>query len=169
MTYLDTPVDATVSQYRPVDLSDEYTSYSRDQIKQMVYDLGALAKENETFRLDIVSLRNTISALQRQNSYANNLFANAKVIILESFKDDEFGKDNFTAVAEALDITLINKYDVTVTVTYRGTIEIPMDEDIEDFERHISFEFSAPFSDEWNVDIYQDDIEINYDEVSWKD
>ena len=169
MTYLDTPVDATVSQYRPVDLSDEYTSYSRDQIKQMVYDLGALAKENETFRLDIVSLRNTISALQRQNSYANNLFANAKVIILESFKDDEFGKDNFTAVAEALDITLVNNYDVTITVTYRGTIEIPMDEDIDNFENHISFEFSAPFSDEWNVDIYQDDIEINYDEVSWKD
>jgi hypothetical protein len=159
MTYLDTPVDT----------SDAYTYYSPDQVKQMAYDLGVMAKENETFRLDIVSLRNTISALQRQNSYGNNLIKNAKVIILESFKDDEFGKDNFTAVAEALEITLVNKYDVTVTVTYRGTIEIPMDEDIDNFENHISFEFSAPFSDEWNVDIYQDDIEINYDEVSWKD
>ena len=159
MTYLDTPVDATVSQWPSAsvsygDMCDFYNAY-HDSV--------------ETMKGDIESLRNTISALQRQNSYANNLLANAKVIILESFKDDEFGKDNFTAVAEALDITLVNNYDVTITVTYRGTIEIPMDEDIDNFENHISFEFSAPFSDEWNVDIYQDDIEINYDEVSWKD
>ena len=169
MTYLDTPVNATVSEYRPVDLSDEYTTYSRDQIKQMVYDLGALAKENETFRLDIVSLRNTISALQRQNSYANNLLANAKVTILEAFDGDDFGKDVVTNIAEALDITLTNKYDVTITVKYRGTIEIPVDENIDDYHNHIRFEFSDPFTDEWNVDIYEDDIEISYDDVNWKD
>jgi hypothetical protein len=123
----------------------------------------------ETMKGDIESFRNTISALQRQNSYANNLLANAKVIILEAFDGDDFGKDVVTNIAEALDITLVNNYDVTITVTYRGTIEIPMDEDVEDFENHIRFEFSDPFSDNWNVDIYQDDIEINYDEVSWKD
>jgi hypothetical protein len=73
--------------------------------------------------------------------------------------------DELEHVAKLLDITLVNNYDVTITVTYRGTIEIPMDEDIEDFENHISFEFSAPFSDEWNVDIYQDDIEIEHEEA----
>jgi hypothetical protein len=72
-------------------------------------------------------------------------------------------------VAELLDITLVNKYDVTITVKYRGTIEIPMSEDIDDYHNHIRFEFSDPFTDEWNVDIYEDDIEINYDDVSWKD
>ena len=72
-------------------------------------------------------------------------------------------------IADILDITLTNKYDVTITVTYRGTIEIPMSEDIDDYHNHIRFEFSDPFTDEWNVDIYEDDIEINYDDVSWKD
>lgn len=157
MTYLDTPVDASVSQYTP--------NYSPDQIKQMSYDLGVLAKENETFRLDIVSLRNTISSLQRQNSYANNLLANAKVVILEAFDGDDFGKDVVTNIAEALDITLTNKYDVTITVTYRGTVEVPAGQDIESFEQHVDFEFSAPFSDDWEFDIYQDDIELDHEEA----
>ena len=72
-------------------------------------------------------------------------------------------------IAELLDITLTNKYDVTITVTYRGTIEIPVNENIDEYHNHIRFEFSDPFTDEWNVDIYEDDIEINYDDVSWKD
>ena len=72
-------------------------------------------------------------------------------------------------IADILDITLTNKYDVTITVTYRGTIEIPVDENIDEYHDHIRFEFSDPFTDEWNVDIYEDDIEINYDDVSWKD
>ena len=72
-------------------------------------------------------------------------------------------------IADILDITLTNKYDVTITVTYRGTIEIPVDENIDEYHNHIRFEFSDPFTDEWNVDIYEDDIEINYDDVSWKD
>ena len=72
-------------------------------------------------------------------------------------------------IADILDITLTNKYDVTITVTYRGTIEIPVNENIDEYHNHIRFEFSDPFTDEWNVDIYEDDIEINYDDVSWKD
>ncbi len=163
MTYLDTPVDATVSQYRPVDLSDEYTSYSRDQIKQMVYDLGALAKENETFRLDIVSLRNTISALQRQNSYANNLLANAKVIILEAFDNDDFDKDAFTAVAEALEIVLTKEYDVTINVTFSGTVSVPLGFDMDcDLENYIRFEASnTRWGDgELECDLYPDGIDV---------
>jgi hypothetical protein len=161
MTYLDTPIEATVSQYRPADLSDEYTTYSRDQIKQMVYDLGVIAKENERFRLDVGSLRKQLNEGQAMvdavGEYIKQCSSSGDMI------------EELEHVAKLLDITLVNKYDVTVTVKYRGTIEIPMDEDVEDFENHIRFEFSDPFSDNWNVDIYQDDIEINYDEVSWKD
>jgi hypothetical protein len=163
MTYLDTPIDATVSQYRPVDLSDEYTSYSRDQIKQMVYDLGALSKENETFRLDIVSLRNTISALQRQNSYANNLLANAKVVILEAFDNDDFDKDVVTNIAEALEIVLTKEYQVKINVVFSGTITAPIGLDADDFENDI--EYSASLnnwrnSDEMQLDLYEDVIDF---------
>jgi hypothetical protein len=164
MTYLDTPIDATVSAYRPaVDLSDDYTHYSRDQIKQMVYDLGALAKENETFRLDIVSLRNTISALQRQNSYKDNLISNAKVLIVEAFDGDEFGKDVVNNIAEALEIQLTKEYKVKINVMFSGTITAPIGLDEDDFGNDI--EYSASLnnwrnSDEMELDLYEDVIDF---------
>lgn len=67
-------------------------------------------------------------------------------------------------IVEILDITLTKKYNVTITPVYRGTIEIGMNEDIEDFENHVRFEFYDPFTDNWNVDIYQEDIEIEHEE-----
>jgi hypothetical protein len=149
MTYLDTPIEATVSQYTP--------NYSPDQIKQMVYDLGVIAKENERLRLDIGSLRKQLNEGQAQ--------VDAVGEYIKQCSSSGDLTDELEHVAKLLDITLVNNYDVTITVTYRGTIEIPMDEDIEDFEDHISFEFSAPFSDEWNVDIYQEDIEIEHGEA----
>lgn len=162
MTYLDTPIDATVSAYRPaVDLSDDYTHYSRDQINQMQYDLGVIAKENERFRLDVGSLRKQLNEGQAMVDAVGEY-------IKECSSSGNLSKE-LEHVATLLDITLVNKYDVTITVTYRGTIEIPMSEDIDDYHNHIRFEFSDPFTDEWNVDIYEDDIEISYDDVNWKD
>jgi hypothetical protein len=150
MTYLDTPIDATVTAYSP--------NYSSDQIKQMVYDLGVIAKENERFRLDVGSLR-------KQLNEGQACIESAKEIIIEAIKIDRIGKDVLINVAEALDITLVNNYDVTITVTYQGTIEIPAGQDIESFEQHVDFEFSAPFSDEWEFDIYQEGVEIDYKEA----
>ena len=68
-------------------------------------------------------------------------------------------------VASLLDITLTKSYNVNITVEYRGTIEIPMNADINRFNEHIDFEFSAPFSDDWEFDICQDDIELEHEEI----
>ena len=111
----------------------------------------------------------TIGSLRKQLQEIEQRVESVKDYIKSMMELGEFVSEDMNNVADLLDITLTKIYDVTITVEYRGTIEIPMDEDIDNFENHISFEFSAPFSDEWNVDIYQDDIEINYDEVSWKD
>ena len=150
MTYLDTPIEAAVSQYTP--------NYSPDQIKQMVYDLGVLAKENERFRLDVGALRKHLNEGQE-------CIESAKEIILEAIKIDCIGKDVLINVAEALDIALVDKYDVIITVTYHGTIEAPAGQNIENFEEHVDFEFSAPFSDEWEFDIYQSDTNLDYTEA----
>ena len=162
MTYLDTPIDATVSAYRPaVDLSDDYTHYSRDQIKQMVYDLGALAKENETFRLDIVSLRNTISALQRQNSYKDNLISKAKVIIFEAFDGDDFDKDVVTNIAEALEIVLTREEEVDITVKFSGTVTVPLGFDVEsDLEEYLDFKVKVNNHNDEDVecDLFADEV-----------
>lgn len=87
-----------------------------------------------------------------------------KCYVSSMYELGEKVSEDIIRIVEILDITLTKKYNVTITPVYRGTIEIPMNEDIEDFGEHISFEFSAPFSDEWEFDIYQEDIEIEHEE-----
>ena len=149
MSYLDTPVNATVSNYTP--------NYSPDQIKQMVYDLGVIAKENERLRLDVGALRKHLSEGQA-------MVESVGEYIKECSSSGDL-TDELEHVAKLLDITLVNKYDVIITVTYHGTIEAPAGQDIESFEEHVDFEFSAPFSDEWEFDIYQSDTTIDYTEA----
>ena len=149
MSYLDTPVDATVSHYTP--------NYSPDQIKQMVYDLGVIAKENERLRLDVGALRKHLNEGQAM--------VDAVGEYIKKCSSSGDLTDELEHVAKLLDITLVNKYDVIITVTYHGTIEAPADADIESFEQHVDFEFSAPFSDEWEFDIYPSDTHIAYTEA----
>ena len=149
MSYLDTPIDATVSHYTP--------NYSPDQIKQMVYDLDVIAKENERFRLDVGSIRKQLNEIKDQ-------IGSVEKYIKEYISNGDLN-DELEHVAKLLDISLVNKYDVIITVTYHGTIEAPAGEDIERFEEHVDFEHSAPFSDEWEFDIYQSDTHIAYTEA----
>ena len=85
--------------------------------------------------------------------------------ILDTFEMEDFVPSVLTDIAEILDISLTKQYAVEITVTYRGNVEISVGQDIDDLSDHISFEFSAPYSDEWEVDIYEDDIDFNYEEA----
>jgi hypothetical protein len=88
----------------------------------------------------------------------------AKEIIIEAILIDRIGKNVLMNVAEALDITLTKKYDITISPIYRGTIEIPLGENIDKLLDHIEFEFSDKGEDDWDVDIFQHDIDIDYEE-----
>ena len=149
MTHLDTPIEATISEYSPTATSD--------QIKQMVYDLSRLEQHLE-YKDSII---NSFSKQLREHEERIDF---VKEYVKSMYELGERVSEDITRIVEILDITLTKKYDVTINPIYRGTIEIPMSADIEDFAEHISFEFSAPFSDEWSVDIYQEDIEIEHEE-----
>ena len=151
MSYLDTAVDATVSQWPSAtasygDLCDFYNAY---------HDSA------ETMKGDIESLNNTISVLKRQNSYANNLLANAKVIILEAFDNDEFDKDVVTNIAEALEIELTQELNVTINVSFSGTVTVPLGFDMDVIENHIKFDASAISYTELECDLFTDSIDFN--------
>jgi len=154
MTYLDTPVDyAPASQWPSGNvaygtLCDFYNAY---------HDSA------ETMKGDIESLNNTISVLKRQNSYGSNCIANAKVIILEAFDGDDFDKDVVTNIAETLDIELTKEYEVTINVTFSGTVSVPLGFDMDcDLENYIRFEASnTRWGDgELECDLYSDGIDV---------
>jgi hypothetical protein len=154
MTYLDTPVDYDPASQWPSGnvaygtLCDFYNAY---------HDSA------ETMKGDIESLNNTISVLKRQNSYGSNCIANAKVIILEAFDGDDFDKDVVTNIAEALDIELTKEYEVTINVTFSGTVSVPLGFDMDcDLENYINFEASnTRWGDgELECDLYSDGIDV---------
>ena len=153
MTYLDTPVDSTASQWPSAsvsygDMCDFYNAYHATAV---------------TMKGDIESLNNTISVLKRQNSYGSNCIANAKVIILEAFDGDDFDKDVVTNIAETLDIELTKEYEVTINVTFSGTVSVPLGFDMDcDLENYIRFEASnTRWGDgELECDLYSDGIDI---------
>ena len=146
MSYLDTPVDATVSHHTP--------NYSPDQIKQMTYDLDVMAKENERLRLDVGSLR-------RQLMEKSGYIESAKDLILEAFEIDDFDKDLFVAIAEALDIELTKELNVTINVSFSGTVTVPLGFDMDVIENHIEFDASTNSYTELECDLFTDSIDFN--------
>ena len=152
MTYIDTPVDYAPASEWPSGnvaygtLCDFYNAY---------HDSA------ETMKGDIESLNNTISVLKRQNSYANNLLVNAKVIILEAFDNDDFDKDVVTNIAEALEIELTEEINITAKVLFSGTVTVPRGFDIEsDLENYIDFEArtNGYGKEEVECDLFADEV-----------
>lgn len=146
MSYLDPPVDATVSDWIPV--------YSPDQVKQMAYDLGVISKENERLKLDVGSLR-------RQLMEKSRCIESAKDLIVEAFEIDDFDKDLFVAIAEALEIELTQELSVTVNVSFSGTVTVPLGFDMSIIENQIEFEASTHSYTELECDLFTDSIDFN--------
>ena len=147
-----------------IETATSYPTYSPDQIKQMAYDLGVIAKENEHLKNNIESLQNTCSSLGRQINERDMKIDNARLAILEAFDNESFDRENFEVVAEALEISLTKEVQVTINVTFSGTVDVPIGFDIEgDLENYIDFEATA--SGWGNVDIecdlFTDGVDVN--------
>ena len=118
----------------------------------------------EKMKDNIETLQNNISALGRQINERDMKIANAKAAILEAFDNESFDRENFEVVAEALEISLTKEVQVTINVTFSGTVDVPLGFDIEgDLENYIDFEATA--SGWGNVDIecdlFTDGVDVN--------
>ena len=126
--------------------------------EQLSFQINTLQREVERLQMNFDSAR---SRNEELNLKINNVRGHIKDVYDMNGDLDE----DLMEIARMLDISLTKQYAVEITVTYRGNVEIPISEDIDDLSDHISFEFSAPYSDEWEVDIYEDDIDFNYEEA----
>jgi hypothetical protein len=104
------------------------------------------------------------SAQQRVIKEQKNKIDNARLAILEAFDNDSFDRENFEVVAEALDISLTKEVNVTINVTFSGTVDVPIGFDIEgNLENYVDFEATA--SGWGNVDIecdlFTDGVDVN--------
>lgn len=88
-----------------------------------------------------------------------------KAYIKEMIDSEEEISKDILRIVKILDITLTKTYDVHISPIYRGTVEIPLGENIDKLLDHIEFEFSDKGEDDWDVDIFQYDVNVNWDEV----
>ena len=140
-----------------IETATSYPTYSPDQIKQMAYDL-------EIAYSNIEKLQDTCSALGRQINERDMKIDNARLAILEAFDNESFDRENFEVVAEALEISLTKEVNVTINVTFSGTVDVPIGFDIEgDIENYIDFEATASGwgNVEIECDLFTDGVDVN--------
>jgi len=118
----------------------------------------------EKMKNDIETLQNTTSALRRQLMEEKNKIDNAKCAILEAFDNESFDRENFEVVADALEIELTKEVQVTINVTFSGTVDVPIGFDVEgNLENYIDFEATASgWGDvEVECDLFTDGVDVN--------
>ena len=78
----------------------------------------------------------------------------------------DFDFDTLADLASYFGITLEKEYDVTITVRFSGTVSAPMDYDMDDIENILDISLDTGYGGAaLTVDVYQDDFEIDYNEV----
>ena len=141
-----------------------YNPYSNDQIKQMEYDLVIYKSTIEDLQKSYQSALDMNSSQSRQINEQKNQIDNARLAILEAFDNESFDRENFEVVAEALDISLTKEVNVTINVTFSGTVDVPIGFDIEgDIENYIDFEATASGwgNIEIECDLFTDGVDVN--------
>lgn len=91
-----------------------------------------------------------------------------KVESLETFIKDNHSfmdEDHVTAICEIFDIVLSQDYDVTVTVTFSGTVSVPLGYDMDNLENDLRAELSSTYGNDVEADLYEDSMDIDYSEA----
>lgn len=142
------------------------TSYPADlaSVEKMKDDIEMLQNTIVDLQKSYQTALDTNSSLNKLLSEKKNLIDNAKVIIVDAFDADHFSKTAFEEIADALNIELTKEVNVTINVTFSGTVDVPLGFDIEgNLENFIDFEATA--SGYGNVDIecdlYTDGVDVS--------
>ena len=95
-----------------------------------------------------------------------------RVAQIESFegalKNNEwdFDYETLSDLAGYFDIELSREYDVTITVRFSGTVTAPMHFDMDDIENFLDIRIDTDYrTSDAIIDLYQDEFEIDYNEV----
>ena len=137
-----------------------------------MFNSSSTSEDRDNRAAEIVRLRGLIESKDNIISSFNKQIHELRIKI-DSVKDyilslNELGEeipDDLISITELLDISLTKQYSVDITVIYRGNVEIPFDANIRDLQKYIEFDFAPSQKNDWEVDIFQYDVDINYEEA----
>ena len=124
--------------------------------------------KNEELQAKVTEMTSSVSELQNQiGQYAalitrmNRNVRDFADQLKELYRNGQFDEETACALAAPFDIQLTEELQVCITVTYRGTADVPINMNPDDIEwtDHVAFSFDHYQSDIM-FDIYEDDIEV---------
>ena len=119
----------------------------------------------------VADLENKLSLKTQSWEFASSQLQR-RVAQIESFESAlkhnewDFDSDTLSDLAGYFDITLDREYDVTITVTFSGTVTAPMDYDMDDLENDLQAVIDTHHygNSDVIVDLSEDSMEIDYRE-----
>lgn len=121
---------------------------------------------------EVISLRSNLDSMSKNWEYsrdrANELLNKVKEFegyLKEHVSEESIDLDIAQVYAEIFDIVLTKKYDVSVTVTFSGTAEVPLGMDEDSITHNVSFSFDEGWSDGVEWDMTEDDIDWDIQEA----
>lgn len=159
MNDLTTPVDAIISTHFPADHISRLAEETKDEI---------INKQSN----DIVELKSNLDSMTKnwefQRDAASIMRARIKDFgdsLKEHVSEESIDSDIAQMYADIFDIPLTKKYDVSVTVTFSGTAEVPLGMDEDSITHNVSFSFDEGWSDGVEWDMTEDDIDWDIQEA----
>jgi len=120
----------------------------------------------------IVDLTNKAAAATDNWEYARERLSKREnqVSSLEDFlknNHSDMDSEHVEEIAGIFGISLTVDYDVTITVTFSGTISAPLDYDMDDLENDIQAELSNSYygNKDVEIDVSEDGMEIDWTEA----
>ena len=121
---------------------------------------------------DIVELKSNLDSMTKNWEYsrdrANALLNQVKEFegyLKEHVSSEEIELDIAQTYADIFDITLTKKFDVSVTVTFSGTAEVPLGMDEDSIVENVPFSFDEGWSDGVEWDLTEDNVEWDIQEA----
>ena len=115
-------------------------------------------------------LRSELERITQDRDFWQNKYHNVSAQVQEL---EEYIKDNFNyidedlaqRVVEIFDLDITQEYDVEVTVTFTGTVNAPLNFDMDELEGELEANIQASiYSDISNSDFMVDRMEIDWSE-----
>lgn len=133
------------------------TDMSREELLRKATDLQDEVNSITKFR------ENLILSSNKTHERLTNMQENLKVWTRQQLRDNLITVEQATDLSEIGDFTLTQSYDVTVTVEHTFTVDVQLDEDIDDIIGTVDFSMNSYHADLINEDYNV--IDTNYEAI----
>ena len=148
---IDTPVDATVTDYPAYETLREQVANLTNHITTLQSNYDSM-KNNWEFQRD--------RAFRQADQIKQFTYA-----LKDHVASEEIDLDVAQMYADIFDVVLTKKYDVSVTVTFSGTAEVPLGMDEDSITSNVSFSFDEGWSDGVEWDMTEDNVDWDIQEA----